>query len=250
VSAEATLASDAPAPAPAAGDAAQGVRVKWLGRVPYEPTWRAMQALTDTRDAATPDELWLLEHDPVFTQGMNGKPEHVLAAGDIPVVQIDRGGQVTYHGPGQLVVYPLIDVRRAGLGVRDLVTGLERAVIDYAAQFGVEAECRANAPGVYVDGRKLASVGLRIRRGGSYHGLALNLDMDLSPFQRINPCGYAGLEMTQLAALGGENDVRRAAVAFAPLLLARLGLKEMDSAEARRAADATLREPASLPDTA
>jgi lipoyl(octanoyl) transferase len=218
---------------------AQDVRVKWLGRVPYEPTWRAMQALTDTRDANTPDELWLLEHEPVFTQGMNGKPEHVLAAGDIPVVQIDRGGQVTYHGPGQLVVYPLIDVRRAGLGVRDLVTGLERAAIDYAAQFGIVAECRANAPGVYVDGRKLASVGLRIRRGGSYHGLALNIDMDLAPFQRINPCGYAGLEMTQLAALGGETSVRRAADAFAPLLLARLGLKQ-----------AGLKARASQPDTA
>ena len=206
-----------------------GVRVKWLGRVPYEPTWHAMQAFTGQRDARTPDELWLLEHDPVFTLGMNGDPAHVLAAGDIPVVQIDRGGQVTYHGPGQLVVYPLIDVRRAGLGVRDLVTGLERAVIDYAARFGIKAECRANAPGVYVQGSKLASIGLRIRRGGSYHGLALNIDMDLGPFLRINPCGYAGLEMTQLAQLGGERDLRQAARDFAPLLLARLGLRESAS---------------------
>ena len=198
------------------------IDVKWLGRVAYEPTWRAMQALTDTRGPGTRDELWLLEHDPVFTLGMNADPTHVLNAGDIPVVQIDRGGQVTYHGPGQLVVYPLIDVRRAGIGVRGLVTALERAVIDLAAASGILAECRANAPGVYVEGRKVASVGLRVRRGGSYHGLALNVNMDLAPFLRINPCGYAGLEMTQLAALGGPDSVRKAGEAFAPLLLARL----------------------------
>ncbi len=198
------------------------VRVKWLGRVPYEPTWRAMQAFTDTRDANTRDELWLLEHDPVFTLGMNADPSHVLASGDIPVVQIDRGGQVTYHGPGQLVAYPLIDVRRAGIGVRGLVTALERAVIDLAALNGIAAECRANAPGVYVRGAKLASVGLRVRRGGSYHGLALNVAMDLAPFLRINPCGYVGLEMTQLAALGGPTSVQAAGEALAPLLLARL----------------------------
>ncbi|MGA3158658.1 MAG: lipoyl(octanoyl) transferase LipB [Steroidobacteraceae bacterium] len=182
--------------------------IRWLGRVGYEPTWRAMQQFTDTRGAETPDEIWLLEHEPVFTLGMNADPSHVLAAGDIPVIQIDRGGQVTYHGPGQLVIYPLIDVRRSGLGVRSLVTALERAVIDYAASFGIRAECRANAPGVYVDGRKLASVGLRIRRGGSYHGLALNVDMDLAPFGRINPCGYAGLQMTQLSMLGVPREVR------------------------------------------
>jgi lipoyl(octanoyl) transferase len=198
------------------------VQVKWLGRVAYEPTWRAMQVFTDTRGADTPDELWLLEHEPVFTLGMNADPTHVLDAGEIPVVQIDRGGQVTYHGPGQLVVYPLIDVRRAGIGVRALVTALERAVIDLAAASGIVAECRVNAPGVYVDGRKLASVGLRVRRGGSYHGLALNVNMDLAPFLRINPCGYAGLEMTQLAALGGPASVQAAGEAFAPLLLARL----------------------------
>jgi lipoyl(octanoyl) transferase len=181
-----------------------------------------MQAFTDTRGADTPDELWLLEHDPVYTLGMNADRSHVLAAGDIPLVQIDRGGQVTYHGPGQLVVYPLFDVRRLGLGVRELVTALERGVIDYAARFGIEAECRADAPGVYVNGAKLASVGLRVRRMGSYHGLALNVDMDLSPFQGINPCGHAGLQMTQLAALGGERDVRQAARDIAPLLLARV----------------------------
>ena len=197
--------------------------VRWLGRVPYEPTWRAMQQFTEQRDADTPDELWLLEHEPVFTLGMNADPSHVLAPADIPVVRIDRGGQVTYHGPGQLVVYPLIDVRRARLGVRDLVTALERAVIELAARYRIAAACRATAPGVYVADRKLASVGLRIRRGGSYHGLALNVNMDLEPFARINPCGYAGLEMTQLAALGGPDDTLRAGRELTPLLLPLLG---------------------------
>src|SRR6187551_3475494 len=193
--------------------------VKWLGRVEYEPTWREMQRITDTRDEHTPDEIWLLEHPPVFTLGLNADASHVLAAGDIPVVKIDRGGQVTYHGPGQLVVYPLIDIRRAGLGVRDLVTALERAVIGYCKSVGIDAECRKNAPGVYVSGQKIASVGLRIRRGASYHGLAFNVNMDLEPFQRINPCGYAGLQMTQLAALG-QPDVTVESVgrAFVPFL--------------------------------
>src|SRR5262245_14556724 len=172
--------------------------IRRLGLVEYEPTWREMQRFTEERTAETPDEIWFLEHPPVFTLGMNGKREHVLAPGDIPVIQIDRGGQVTYHGPGQLVVYPLIDLRRAKLGVRDLVTALERAVIDYAATFDVTAECRPNAPGVYVAGRKLASVGIRVRRNGSYHGLAMNVSNDLEPFTRINPCGYEGLEMTRL----------------------------------------------------
>jgi lipoyl(octanoyl) transferase len=198
------------------------VQVKWLGRVPYEPTWQAMQQFTATRGEQADDEIWLLEHDPVFTLGMNADRAHLLAPGAIPVVQIDRGGQVTYHGPGQLVVYPLIDVRRANLGVRALVTALEGAVIELAARYGIEALCRDRAPGVYVAGRKLASVGLRIRRGGSYHGLALNVDMDLEPFSRINPCGYAGLEMTQLASLGGPADVERVGRELAPLLLARL----------------------------
>jgi lipoyl(octanoyl) transferase len=146
----------------------------------------------------------------------------VLGAGEIPVVQIDRGGQVTYHGPGQLVVYPLLDLRRAGLGIRDLVTALESTVIDYCASFSIKAECRAKAPGVYVEGAKLASVGIRVRRQGSYHGLALNVNMDLEPFSRINPCGYAGLAMTQLAALGGADDVQSAAQEITPYLLARL----------------------------
>jgi lipoyl(octanoyl) transferase len=196
--------------------------MQWLGRVPYEPTWRAMQRFTDARTADTRDEIWLLEHDPVFTLGMNAAPEHVLAAGDIPVVRIDRGGQVTYHGPGQLVVYPLLDVRRRDLGVRRFVGALELAVIDYAAGFGIPAACRAAAPGVYVGERKLASVGIRIRRNGSYHGLALNVAMDLEPFGRINPCGYAGLEMTDLERLGGPADVAVVAQGLAPLLLARL----------------------------
>jgi len=190
-----------------------------LGRVAYEPTWRAMQAFNTARDPATTDQLWLVEHPPVFTLGLAGRRSHVLAPGEIPVVETDRGGQVTYHGPGQLVVYPLIDIRRAGLGVRDLVTALERAVIEYCASLGIEAECRKNAPGVYVAGRKVASVGLRIRRGASYHGLAFNVNMDLEPFQRINPCGYAGLQMTQLAALGQPDaSVEATGRAFVPFL--------------------------------
>jgi lipoic acid synthetase len=194
--------------------------VRWLGRVEYEPTWREMQRITDTRDANTPDEIWLLEHPPVFTLGLNADPSHVLAAGDIPVIKIDRGGQVTYHGPGQLVVYPLIDIRRAGLGVRDLVTALERALIEYCASLGITAECRKGAPGVYVAGKKIGSVGLRIRRGASYHGLAFNVNMDLEPFGRINPCGYAGLQMTQLAAWGHKNaSVESVGEAFTPFLV-------------------------------
>jgi lipoyl(octanoyl) transferase len=196
--------------------------VRWLGRVEYEPTWRAMQRFTNERDASTPDEIWFLEHPPVYTLGMNASAAHVLAPGDIPVVQIDRGGQVTYHGPGQLVVYALIDIRRAGFGVRDLVTALERCVIDYAAELGFTAECRKNAPGVYVEGKKLASLGIRIRRHASYHGLALNVSMDLEPFSRINPCGYEGLEMTQLASLGGPRDVQAALQGFQPHVLRNL----------------------------
>ena len=163
-----------------------GPVIRHMGLVAYEPTWRAMQAFTDQRNAATPDEIWFAEHPPVFTLGLNGSREHLLAPGDIPVVPIDRGGQVTYHGPGQLLVYPLIDLKRHRLGVRDLVVGLEQAVIGYAAQLGIEALGRREAPGVYVNGAKLASVGLRVRRGSSYHGLALNVALDLEPFGRIN----------------------------------------------------------------
>ncbi|MGY6563965.1 MAG: lipoyl(octanoyl) transferase LipB [Halomonadaceae bacterium] len=172
-----------------------------LGRRPYLPVWQAMRELTDTRDETTADQLWLVEHDPVFTQGQAGKPEHLLMPGDIPVVQTDRGGQVTYHGPGQVVLYPLLDVRRSRLGVRDLVSALENAVIAVLAEQGIEARARADAPGVYVGEAKIASLGLRIRRGASYHGVALNVDADLSPFARINPCGYAGMAMTRLADL-------------------------------------------------
>ncbi|OBA00620.1 lipoyl(octanoyl) transferase LipB [Halomonas sp. G11] len=175
-----------------------------LGRKPYLPVWQAMRSLTDHRDPQTPDQFWLVEHDPVFTQGQAGKPEHVLMPGDIPVVQTDRGGQVTYHGPGQVVLYPLLDVRRGKLGVRTLVTALENAVISVLADYGVSARARPDAPGVYVKGdageeAKIASLGLRIRRGASFHGVALNVDGDLTPFSYINPCGYAGMPMTRLA---------------------------------------------------
>lgn len=174
-----------------------------LGTVAYEPTWQAMQRFTDGRDRDTPDEVWLVQHPPVFTQGQSGKPEHLLLPGDIPVVQVDRGGQVTYHGPGQLVAYLMLDVRRLGYGVRELVTRIEHSLIDLLASYGVTAAAKPEAPGVYVDGAKIASLGLRIRNGCSFHGLALNVDMDLDPFKRINPCGYAGLAMTQLREQAG-----------------------------------------------
>jgi lipoyl(octanoyl) transferase len=196
--------------------------VRALGRAAYEPIWRAMQRFTDDRTDTTPDEIWWLEHEPVFTLGMNADPAHVLAAGDIPVVRVDRGGQVTYHGPGQLMLYAMIDLRRAQLGVRDLVSALEQSAIRLAAEFGIEAGLRPGAPGVYVRGSKLASVGIRVRRGASYHGLALNVDMDLEPFGRINPCGYAGLPMTQLSALGGPKDVRPVAERLVPLFVDEL----------------------------
>jgi lipoyl(octanoyl) transferase len=173
--------------------------IRHLGLAAYEPTWRAMQRFTDERDSSTPDEIWFVEHPPVFTLGLNASREHLLAPGDIPVVQIDRGGQVTYHGPGQLVVYPLLELRRRRLNVRELVMALENAVIAYAAELGVAAMSSREAPGVYVDGAKLASVGLRIRRGSSYHGLALNVSLDLKPFERINVCGHRGLAVTRLA---------------------------------------------------
>jgi lipoyl(octanoyl) transferase len=174
-----------------------------LGMIAYEPAWQAMQRFTDGRDRETPDEVWLVQHPPVFTQGQSGKPEHLLLPGDIPVVQVDRGGQVTYHGPGQLVAYLMLDVRRLGYGVRELVTRIEHSLIDLLASYGVTAAAKPEAPGVYVDGAKIASLGLRIRNGCSFHGLALNVDMDLDPFKRINPCGYAGLAMTQLCEQAG-----------------------------------------------
>jgi lipoyl(octanoyl) transferase len=166
-----------------------------------------MQHYTDTRNSDSPDELWIVEHPPVFTQGQAGKSEHILNPGDIPVIQVDRGGQVTYHGPGQLVVYPLLDIKRSKVGVRQLVTHIEQSIIDMLAKYAINAYAKADAPGVYVDERKIASLGLRIRKGCSFHGLALNVDMDLAPFRRINPCGYAGLEMVQCKELGGPQTV-------------------------------------------
>ncbi|MBI5461224.1 MAG: lipoyl(octanoyl) transferase LipB [Gammaproteobacteria bacterium] len=183
------------------------MEVRYLGRVDYEPTWRAMQDFTAARTDDTADELWLLEHPPVFTLGLNAKPEHLLNPGDIPVVQIDRGGQVTYHGPGQLVAYVLLDLTRRHLGVQRLVQLMEQAVIDLLAEHGVTAQGRRDAPGVYVDGAKIAALGLRVKRGRSYHGLALNVNMDLEPFGRINPCGYPGMRVTQLHDLGISLDL-------------------------------------------
>lgn len=183
------------------------VVVRDLGRQSYEPVWRAMQAFTDARGPGTPDELWLVEHDPVFTLGQAGKDEHVLLPGDIPVLHVDRGGQVTYHGPGQLVAYPLLDLKRLGIGVRDYVHRLEQAVIDTLGEWNIGGERRDGAPGVYVGGAKIAALGIRVRRGCTFHGLAFNIAMDLEPFHRINPCGYAGLQVVALRDLGGPSSL-------------------------------------------
>lgn len=188
--------------------------VRRLGRRPYEPVWHAMQAFTDARGPDTPDELWLVEHDPVFTLGQAGRPEHVLAPGDIPVVKVDRGGQVTYHGPGQIVAYPLLDLRRLHLGVRQLVARIEQAVIETLADWNITATRREGAPGVYVGDAKIAALGLRIRHGCCFHGLAFNIAMDLAPFTRINPCGYAGLRVTQVCDLGGPSRMAEVADAL------------------------------------
>ena len=185
--------------------------IRELGRSAYEGVWSDMKAFTEARTAETPDELWLVEHPPVFTLGQAGKEEHLLAPGNIPVVRSDRGGQVTYHGPGQLVAYLMFDIRRLGIHVRDLVSGIEAAVIDLLRDYGIEAQARRDAPGVYVEDRKIAALGLRIRRGYSYHGLSLNVDMDLEPFSRINPCGYQGLEVTRLVDLGVHEDLSQVA---------------------------------------
>lgn len=176
------------------------LKLRRLGLRDYVPVWHEMQAFTDQRDENTPDELWLVQHPPVFTQGQAGKAEHVLAPGDIPVVQVDRGGQVTYHGPGQIVAYPLLDIRRLGIGVRHFVNRIEEAIIRVLVQYGVDGQRLEGAPGIYVDGEKIASLGLRVRRGRTFHGLAFNINMDLEPFQRINPCGFEGLRVTQLSA--------------------------------------------------
>jgi lipoyl(octanoyl) transferase len=180
------------------------LQLRWLGRTDYQATWEAMRRFTDARTADTPDELWLLEHPPVFTLGQAGKPEHVLDAGDIPLLRSDRGGQVTYHGPGQLTGYCLMDLRRLNLGPRAFVEGIEDALVNVLQRLDIPAQANRDAHGVYVQGRKIASLGLRIRRGCSYHGFSLNIDMDLAPFTRIKPCGYAGLQMTQLRDFLGE----------------------------------------------
>ena len=193
------------------------------GQASYEGVWHAMQAFTDQRDASTGDELWLVEHCPVFTQGQAGKTEHILDLGDIPLVQSDRGGQVTYHGPGQLIIYVLLDVRRRKLSVRHLVTSMENAIIALLADYNINGYAKADAPGVYVAANKIASLGLRIRRGCSFHGLALNVNMDLAPFLRINPCGYAGMAMTQTSALGGPEHLKEAQSRLIPLLAEQLG---------------------------
>lgn len=177
----------------------QRIVLRQLGLQPYEPVSRAMHLFTDTRTPETQDEIWLVEHQKVFTQGQAGKAEHVLLPGEIPVIQSDRGGQVTYHGPGQQVMYVMVDLKRKKMGVRQLVTAIEQTVVDTLAHFSIEAYPRADAPGVYVDHKKICSLGLRIRKGCSLHGLALNINMDLEPFLRINPCGYAGLQMTQVS---------------------------------------------------
>ena len=187
-----------------------------LGRQPYEPVWRAMQAFTDTRKEDTPDELWLVEHDPVFTLGQAGKPEHVLMPGDIPVVQVDRGGQVTYHGPGQIVAYPLLDLKRLKIGVRDYVCKIEQAIIDTLGEWNIDGARRDGAPGVYVNGAKVAALGIRVRRGCTFHGLAFNIAPEsTAAFQRINPCGYEGLQVVALQDLGGPSSLE----AVKPVLL-------------------------------
>lgn len=202
---------------------ARSILVKNLGRRAYAPVWRDMQQFVTDRHPQQSGEIWIVEHDPVFTLGSNGKPEHVLAAGDIPVVPVDRGGQVTYHGPGQLVVYPLIYLPATDLSVRGLVTALETAVVNTLTEFGISAYPRKDAPGVYVDGRKIASIGLRIKKQWSYHGLSFNINMDLEPFTRINPCGYAGLEITDTARLGGPATIAEAIAKFMPHLHKSLG---------------------------
>ncbi|MBB5209622.1 lipoyl(octanoyl) transferase LipB [Chiayiivirga flava] len=186
---------------PAPVDAAPPWQIRDLGRRGYEPVWHAMQQFTDGRGPDTVDELWLVEHEPVFTLGQAGKSEHVLAAGDIPVLRVERGGQVTYHGPGQLVAYPLVDLRRLSLSVRELVCRIEQATIDTLAHWHIDGKRKAGAPGIYVDGAKVMALGLRVRRGCTFHGLAFNVAMDLAPWHRINPCGFAGLHVTQLADL-------------------------------------------------
>ncbi len=202
---------------------AERLTVRWLGRQEYEPCWKAMQDFTQNRTDATPDEIWLLEHNPVFTQGQNGKPEHVLNSGNIPIIQTDRGGQVTYHGPGQLMVYTLIDLKRKKLNVRELVSVLEQSVIDFLAAYQITALAKREAPGVYVDHKKICSIGLRIKKGCSYHGIAFNVALDLEPFSRINPCGFTELQMAQFSELGGLTSTLETGRGLVKYLMKNLG---------------------------
>ena len=203
------------------------LRLRRLGLSDYEPVWHAMQDFTDQRDDDSGDELWLVQHPPVFTQGQAGKAEHVLAPGEIPVIQVDRGGQVTYHGPGQIVAYPLVDLRRHGIGVRDFVNRIEETIIRVLDVYGVDGRRREGAPGIYVDGDKIASLGLRVRRGCTFHGLAFNIDMDLEPFQRINPCGYAGLQVIRLADLSPGVRIEQAEQRLVDEFVKLLGYSEV-----------------------
>lgn len=197
--------------------------IRPLEKMDYLPAWQAMQDFTNQRNEMTPDEIWLIEHPPVYTLGQAGKHEHILNPGSIPVIPVDRGGQVTYHGPGQMMVYVLLDIRRHGIGVRELVTSLELTIIEFLADYGIKAEARKDAPGVYVGGAKICSIGLRIRRGCSYHGLAFNIAMDLKPFAGINPCGFANLPITQVADLGGPGSLKEVVPGITRHLVKNLG---------------------------
>ncbi|MEL0641049.1 lipoyl(octanoyl) transferase LipB [Pseudoalteromonas aliena] len=205
--------------------------VRQLGRRRYMPIWQKMQAYTDTRDDNSPDEIWLVEHDSVFTQGQAGKDEHLLAPGDIEVIKVDRGGQVTYHGPGQQMMYVLFNLRRLKIGVRELVTWLEECIIESLAEYGIDAYAKADAPGVYVNDSKIASLGLRVRRGCSFHGLALNVNMDLSPFLRINPCGYAGMNMVQTKELNGPQNLQSAGEGLVKHMIKKLNATQVKHTE-------------------
>nr|WP_276537799.1 lipoyl(octanoyl) transferase LipB [Pseudoalteromonas agarivorans] len=205
--------------------------VRQLGRQRYMPIWQKMQAYTDTRDDSSPDEIWLVEHESVFTQGQAGKDEHLLAPGDIEVIKVDRGGQVTYHGPGQQMMYVLFNLRRLKIGVRELVTWLEECIIDTLNEYDIKAYAKADAPGVYVNDSKIASLGLRVRRGCSFHGLALNVNMDLSPFLRINPCGYAGMNMVQTKELNGPQNLAQAGAGLVKHMIKKLNATQVKHTE-------------------
>lgn len=209
----------------------QSLIVRQLGLQPYQPIWQAMQQFTDERNEFSQDEIWLVEHLPVFTQGQAGKQEHLLNPGDIPVVPVDRGGQITYHGPGQQMMYVMLNMKRRKFGVRQLVTALEQCIVNYLEEYGIAAYPKADAPGVYVDSKKVCSVGLRIRKGCSFHGLALNVNMDLSPFLRINPCGYAGLEMVDCAKLNGPDTLEKAGPKIVDHICSLLEIEQIENRE-------------------